>query len=164
MDDLSRILGQNKRFSRLLSDKSLDQHFRREWTSLLGELSKELRFMYFRKGVVWMAAENYMWVNEVGFYQDQILGTLNAFLGKVASSKKVKGIRVRHERPEDVQEKKKVASSRPRRDFLTVIRENVDRRQAAGETLCRRCHLVYTPAVICSFCKVGHTQPTNFRA
>ena len=148
MRNLASIFGSESSFRPILKEQALAKKIRFDWTRILGELSDHLEFSYLRNGVVHLEAKHPMWVQEVGFYKDQILKKLNEMSGRYT----MRDLRVQF-KPILPQEEV-LDSPYAGLTLEAKIRAEVDRKLALGYRLCSQCGEVYTQEVVCPFCRV----------
>ena len=151
MSTLGDILGKNKGYQKLLSDKRLLDRVKRSWECASGRLSKQLKPVSIHRGVLSLETENPMWKTELAFYEDKVLAKLEEVLKK----KFVKKLKVQIASASKKEELKRKEILK-NRTFEEKIRDSVMDKIKQGYSLCTTCSSVYVKSrSVCDFCRIS---------
>ncbi len=156
MDDLLHILGGNKIFQELVSQRKSLQVLKANWTDIFGKLSDQVQLEFFRGKSMVLSTSNPIWMGEIRYYKDDILTKVNRVLHPVTGKKTtITDLRIMVE---------KFAPKGSKEVFIsvdeglsleaTIVRENVLKR-GQGWVMCSVCKEVYTSGSVCVFCRSG---------
>jgi hypothetical protein len=150
MDNLGAIFGEDKKLNTLFVMKRITAFLEAHWPEISGKLAKELKVSYFRDGVLVLESSNQMWVNEIGFYHQDLLNRISEITQKYGRKFKVFKVRVVFRPP--VLEKESVSLVVFKGDFLEKLKLLKEYKLKKGMRLCSRCGLVYTMEDPCITC------------
>ncbi len=156
MDNLSSILAEQKGYQDFFISYRITRFIEAHWVEMAGKLALDLRVAYFKNGILLLESSNQMWVNEVAFYQQDVLNRINEV--SKAYGKKFKIFRLK------VIFSPKVRDDHPQSELgngLPDLRKSSEKLRVMNELklkdgmlICRSCFSVFTEGEICSFCRV----------
>ena len=80
MDKLFQILKRHRALRDYISGMQTADTIENNWTDIVGQMSRHVRFSSFRQGVLTIAVDHPMWVNEIDHYGIVIKEKINTLL------------------------------------------------------------------------------------
>ncbi|NQY73864.1 MAG: DUF721 domain-containing protein [Candidatus Margulisbacteria bacterium] len=157
MDNLKEILMKIKGLKQVKKDYGISHLIEKYWGEVFGKISGDLKFSYFREGIVYVEVLNPMWKTEIAFYKKRILTNFSNFIGK----NKVKDVRMTMITNKKKEQVKKERTPIPE-NLKDRIIQSVKQKQKAGFSVCQKCHKVLVShKKVCTFCSQDQTVQYN---
>lgn len=157
MSHILDILKSERKLKPFFQDRKLTRTLGANWNTIFGNLAQEFVYGFVKKGILHIGVRNYMWVNEIRFYEDILLKRIQGFCKKNA----VSGIQIFKLQLEEEKTSGTGLNNLNQKKSLKelIIAEN-QRKTDAGFHLCARCQKTLTIAPVCVFCK---TRPVEIK-
>lgn len=152
MISIDKILQGRSSFSRYFLDQSLLSMLKTNWPEIAGKLADVLIISHYRKGVLHLVTDNYMWATEIAFYQDQLIDKMNKFLKEKGKRFKVFAIRIIYQ--EKVVLSEKELQIERNLSLEDKIKKRNEAALAEGKRVCRHCGVMFTNDICCAFCRL----------
>ncbi len=145
MDNIKDILGKYRFLDTLKESLAIEKILQESWGDLFGDLSKDIYFNFFKKGIVYAESTNPLWVKEIDFFKPMLLQKMNDLLKR----KKIKDIRVYATASKKIPETEEVFSPKNLKEAIVWANQC---KKTKGYTLCTTCQHVLTLKHPCVFC------------
>lgn len=152
MISIDKILQGRSTYKKYFLDQSLLSLLKTNWPEIAGKLADVLIISHYRKGILHLETDNYMWATEIAFYQDQLIDKMNTFLKEKGKRFKVFAIRITYK--EKVILNEKAQEIQKKISLEDKIRKRNELALAEGKKVCRYCGVMFTDDTCCGFCRV----------
>ncbi len=155
MKKVSELFPSVRGIKSVLNDSEFCDFLRREWETLLGGLSGEVLFGFFRNGVLGVDVKNFVWVSEIPYLEKEIIEKIKKLWHK--KTPVVKAIKVSYNQAELTPKCSEIYLDRAGLSFGEKIAFENAEKQKKGFRLCSNCRQVLAPSNICIFCEAKAT-------
>ncbi len=157
MNKLFRIIENEKSLQKIIKEKKISDKLLSKMDSIFGKLAKDIKTVFYRKGLMYIEVKNYMWVNELDFYKKNIINKANEVLGKKKTITKIK-IKLQEKDTSDFNDDKYIninnkAGNMDNKSLEEKIVFNNLIKKNEGCVLCSECGKVFVSKEFCVFCR-----------